>query len=56
MYVPLLGEAWDIVQRQPHIDELIFPFRAKSITQVFNQERKKLGAMICAITIYYAKV
>lgn len=43
MYVPLLGEAWDIVQRQPHIDELIFPFRAKSITQVFNQERKKLG-------------
>lgn len=42
MYVPLLGEAWDILQEQPKTSELIFPFRHKRISIVFGEERDKL--------------
>ncbi|TDN54660.1 site-specific recombinase XerD [Buttiauxella sp. JUb87] len=42
MTVPLLGEAWDIVQRQPQLDERIFPFNERSITQTFRQVRDTL--------------
>ncbi|MCL6397203.1 site-specific integrase [Pectobacterium carotovorum subsp. carotovorum] len=43
MYVPLLGEAWDIVQRQPRKDARIFPYRSRSITQTYRQVRDDLG-------------
>lgn len=43
MMVPLLGEAWDIVQRQPKTDDLIFPFRERSITQTYRNVRDELG-------------
>ncbi|MCE0845990.1 site-specific integrase [Buttiauxella sp. A2-C1_F] len=43
MTVPLLGEAWDIVQRQPRVDERIFPFRERSITQTYRQVRDDLS-------------
>lgn len=26
MMVPLIGEAWDIVQREPKINDLVFPY------------------------------
>ena len=39
---PLLGEAWDIVKRQPREGEFIFPYRAKSISAAITlaQSRK----------------
>ena len=40
--VPLLGEAWDIVQRQPKIDERIFPYHEQTITKAFTQACKDL--------------
>ncbi|MDU7812666.1 MAG: site-specific integrase [Atlantibacter hermannii] len=43
MLIPLLGDAWDIVQRQPRKDERIFPYRARSITQTYRQVRDELG-------------
>lgn len=43
MSVPLLGEAWDIIQRQPRVDERIFPFRERSITQTYRQVRDDLS-------------
>ena len=36
-------EAWDIVQRQPHTDSLIFPHNSKSISSSFTQACKVLG-------------
>lgn len=43
MMVPLLGEAWEIVQRQPKNDELIFPYPQRTITYGFRQVRDSLG-------------
>ncbi|KHN50690.1 tyrosine-type recombinase/integrase [Pectobacterium fontis] len=43
MMVPLLGEAWDIVQRQPKKSVLIFPYAAKSVTAGFQRVRSALG-------------
>lgn len=43
MIVPLLGDAWVILNKQPRIDERVFPFKGKSITQTFRQERDLLG-------------
>ncbi len=43
MLVPLLGEAWEILQRQPKTDELIFPYNGKSVTAGFQRVRKELG-------------
>lgn len=43
MMVPLLGDAWVIVQRQPKKSELIFPYMAKSVTAGFQRVRTALG-------------
>ncbi|MBV8043830.1 site-specific integrase, partial [Pluralibacter sp.] len=43
MKVALLGEAWDIVQRQPRKSELIFPYISSSVTAGFQRVRSKLG-------------
>ncbi|PHM45759.1 integrase [Xenorhabdus mauleonii] len=44
MFVPLLGEAWDIVQNQPTSDsELIFPYNVRSISNAFHDACKELG-------------
>ncbi|MDC9591787.1 site-specific integrase, partial [Xenorhabdus sp. XENO-10] len=43
MSVPLLGEAWNIVQRQPRTSELIFPYNSKSVTTGFQIVRNALG-------------
>ncbi|CDG97173.1 Phage integrase [Xenorhabdus bovienii str. puntauvense] len=44
MFVPLLGEAWNIVQRQPKSDSgLIFPYNTLSISQGFHRACIKLG-------------
>jgi integrase len=36
-HVPLLGEAWDIVIRQPEDDERIFPIHPQTLTKYFTQ-------------------
>lgn len=43
MYVPLLGEAWEIVQKQEKTDDRIFPFNERSVTAGFQRVRNKLG-------------
>ncbi|WP_407321800.1 tyrosine-type recombinase/integrase [Dickeya ananatis] len=43
MMVPLLSDAWDIVQRQPRKSELIFPYSSKSVTAGFQRVRNALG-------------
>ncbi|MDE9588464.1 site-specific integrase [Xenorhabdus bovienii] len=44
MLVPLLGEAWDIVQKQPKSDsELVFPYNTRSISKGFNKACTELG-------------
>ncbi|MBD2784445.1 site-specific integrase [Xenorhabdus sp. DI] len=43
MSVPLLGDAWEIVQRQPKTSELIFPYNPKSVTAGFQRVRNALG-------------
>lgn len=40
---PLLGKAWDIVQRQPKVNERIFPYNPKSAGQRYTLAKKKLG-------------
>ena len=41
--VALLGPAWSIVESMPVIDERIFPYKSRSITQIFFNHRSKLG-------------
>ena len=41
--VALLGPAWDIVSSMPIIDERIFPYKSKSITNIFSKHRAKLN-------------
>lgn len=43
MSVPLLGDAWTILQRQPKNDERIFPYNEKTITDMFRRVRDELG-------------
>ncbi|UTV27492.1 site-specific integrase [Photobacterium atrarenae] len=43
MIVPLLGESYDIVARQPKRNALIFPYNAKSVTAGFQRVRNSLG-------------
>ncbi|SCC19296.1 site-specific integrase [Gilliamella intestini] len=43
MFVPLLGEAWTILQSQPKNNELIFPYNSRSVTAGFQRVRNKLG-------------
>jgi integrase len=40
---PLLGKAWDIVQRQPRTSERIFPYYEKSAGARYIIAKKKLG-------------
>ncbi|MDE1715773.1 site-specific integrase [Chromobacterium amazonense] len=42
-WLPLLGEAWDIVQAQPRIDERIFPYQMKSVSAAWERGCKALG-------------
>jgi integrase len=41
--VPLLGEAFDIVKRQPQHGERIFPITDGTVSTIFPRARKKLG-------------
>lgn len=43
MLVPLLGDAWTIVQHQPKTSELIFPYNSRSVTAGFQRVRNALG-------------
>lgn len=40
--VPLLGEAWDIVERQPKTDERIFPYKGDTVSTVFPRACQEL--------------
>jgi integrase len=42
-WVPLLGEAWDIVQRQRRTDERVFPISAEKMTDQFTAAVRALG-------------
>ncbi|QOD81852.1 tyrosine-type recombinase/integrase [Chromobacterium haemolyticum] len=42
-WVPLLGEAWEIVQRQPRVGELVFPFNMDSVGAAFERACRALG-------------
>ncbi len=42
-WVPLLGDAWDIVQRQPRTVERVFPMSPEKITDLFTAARKACG-------------
>jgi integrase len=41
--VPLLGDAWAIVQRQPRGGDLIFPYNEKTFSSLFPRACKDLG-------------
>ncbi|WP_020206103.1 site-specific integrase [Cupriavidus sp. WS] len=41
--VPLLGEAWTIVQRQPRSGDFIFPYNAPSFSSLFPRACNTLG-------------
>ncbi|MPW28241.1 tyrosine-type recombinase/integrase [Agarivorans sp. B2Z047] len=43
MYVPMLNDAWLILQRQPRASELVFPYNPKSVTAGFQRVRNELG-------------
>lgn len=43
MMVPLLGDAWEIVQRQPKTGDLVFPYNSKSVSSGFQRVRDRLG-------------
>lgn len=43
MSVPLLGDAWVILQRQPRTDERVFPYNSRSVTAGFQRVRNTLG-------------
>ena len=42
-WVPLLGAAWDIVQRQPKAGDRVFPVSPEKITDLFTAAGKELG-------------
>jgi len=43
MLVPLLGGAWEILQKQPRNDERVFPFNERSVAAGFQRVRNALG-------------
>ncbi len=43
MLVPMLGGAWEILNKQSKTHDLIFPFNAQSVTAGFQRVRNKLG-------------
>lgn len=42
-WVPMLGDAWTIVQRQPRADDRVFPVTPEKITDLFTAACKELG-------------
>lgn len=42
-WVPLLGEAWDIVQRQTRTADRIFPFHPQTVSKYFKEACDALG-------------
>lgn len=42
-WVPLLGEAWAVVQRQPRVSERVFPISPEKITDEFTAATRALG-------------
>lgn len=42
-WVPLLGDAWDIVQRQPRVDDRIFPVSRETLTDRVTEGVRALG-------------
>ncbi|MDQ7104224.1 site-specific integrase [Serratia sp. MF2] len=42
MHVPLLGEAWNILNRQPKVSDRIFPYNSRTISVTFSKMRTKL--------------
>jgi integrase len=42
-WVPLLGDAWEIVQRQPHDDDRVFPISPEKITDYFTAAVRACG-------------
>ena len=43
MIVPLLGESFELVLKQPRTGELIFPYKPHSVTAGFQRVRNQLG-------------
>lgn len=43
MMVPLLGDAWNILQSQSKNNDLIFPYNSRSVTAGFQRVRNELG-------------
>lgn len=43
MLVPLLGGAWEILQKQPRNDARVFPYNERSVTAGFQRVRNELG-------------
>lgn len=42
-WIPLLGEAWDIVQRQPRTSDRIFPVHPQTLSKYFHEACVTLG-------------
>jgi integrase len=42
-WVPLLGDAWHVVQRQPRTDDRVFPVSAEKVTDLFTAACKACG-------------
>lgn len=42
-WVPLLGEAWDVVRRQPRVDARIFPVSRETLTDSVTEGTRVLG-------------
>lgn len=43
--IPLLGNAIEIIRRQPRTDDRIFPFKSKSVGAAFYEARKAAGVV-----------
>ncbi|ABN63061.1 tyrosine-type recombinase/integrase [Shewanella baltica] len=43
MLVPMLGGAWEILQKQPRNDARVFPYNERSVTAGFQRVRNELG-------------
>ncbi|MEZ9539497.1 tyrosine-type recombinase/integrase [Shewanella sp. 10N.286.51.B8] len=41
--LPLIGESFDIIYKQPRLNEYLFPFNPKSVTSGFRHTSRKLG-------------
>lgn len=42
-WVPLLGDAWKILKRQPKVDERIFPIHPQTLSKYFKEARTAQG-------------